>query len=274
MDLSSKLKLNNGVEMPYLGLGTFKMKDGEETYNAVKWALETGYRHIDTAAVYGNELSVGRAIKDSGLARSEIFVTTKLWNEDMRQGRQLTAIDESLKRLGLDFVDLYLIHWPVPGKYVESWKHLETIYKSGKTKAIGVSNFHIHHLEDIFAVSDIVPALNQCECSPELTQVELADFCKNKGIRFEPWSPMGQGNTLKEATIIALAEKYGRTPAQIILRWGLQRGFPNIPKSVSRERIQENAGIFDFELSDADFEAIFRINADKRYGASPETFNF
>ncbi|MCL2557712.1 MAG: aldo/keto reductase [Treponema sp.] len=273
MDLSSKVKLNNGVEMPYLGLGTFRMKDGEEAYSAVKWALELGYRHIDTAAIYGNEASVGRAIKDSGLARGEVFVTTKLWNEDMRQGRQLSAIDESLGRLGMDYVDLYLVHWPVPGKYVESWQKVLEIYKSGKARAVGVSNFHVHHLQDIFAVSDIAPAVNQCECSPELTQVELADYCKGKGILFEPWSPMGQGNTLKDPRIAALAEKYGKTPAQIILRWGLQRGFANIPKSSSKERITENAGIFDFELCDADFQALF-LSADKRYGADPESFDF
>jgi len=274
MDLSSKLKLNNGVEMPYLGLGTFKLQEGEEAYNAVKWAIEAGYRHIDTAAVYGNEVSVGRAIKDSGLPRNEIFVTTKLWNEDMRQGNQLKAIDESLNRLGLDFVDLYLIHWPVVGKYVESWKHLEGIYKSGKARAIGVSNFNIHHIEDILAVSDLVPTVNQCECSPELAQVELADYCKGKGIQFEPWSPMGQGNTLKSPVIVGVAAKYGKTPAQIILRWGLQRGFPNIPKSSSKARIKENAGIFDFELSDADFKEVCEMNTGKRYGSDPETFTF
>ena len=274
MNLSSRVKFNNGAEIPYLGLGVFKAKDGEETYNAVKWAIEAGYRHIDTAAIYGNEVSVGKAIKDSGIPRSDIFVTTKLWNEDQRSDNQLNAIDESLKRLGLDYVDLYLIHWPVKGKYVESWKKMEKIYRSGKARAVGISNFNIHHIEDILAVNDLVPAVNQCECSPELTQVELANYCKQKGIIFEPWSPLGQGNTLKDPKIIAVAQKYGKTPAQIILRWGLQRGFINIPKSSTKSRIEENSRIFDFELNDVDFKEIFTVNKDKRYGSDPETFTF
>jgi len=272
MNLSSKLKLNNGVEVPYLGLGTFMLEEGEQAYNAVKWALEIGYRHIDTAMIYRNEVSVGKAIKDSGIPRKEIFVTTKLWNDDMRQDNQLNAIDESLKRLGLDYVDLYLIHWPVRGKYVESWKKMEEIYKSGKTRAVGISNFNIHHIEDIRAVSDLVPAVNQSECSPELTQVELADYCKQKGIQFEPWAPLGKGETLKRPEMIAMAKKYGRTPAQIALRWGLQRDFFNIPKAAGRAKIEENAKIFDFELSEADFKELFTLDIDKRYGPDPETW--
>ena len=274
MNLSSRVKLNNGVEVPYLGLGVFKVEEGEETYNAVKWAIEAGYRYVDTAAVYGNEVSVGKAIKDSGIARKDIFVTTKLWNEDMRQNNQLKAIDESLKKLGLDYVDLYLIHWPVKGKYVESWKKMEQIYKSGKARAVGISNFNIHHIKDILEVSDLVPAVNQCECSPELTQVELADYCKQKGIQFQPWSPLGQGNTLKDPKIAAIAKKYGKSPAQIILRWDLQRGFINIPKSSNKSRIVENSKIFDFELKDADFKELFTLNKNKRYGPDPETFDF
>ena len=274
MNLESKVKLNNGVEMPYFGLGTFRSKDGEETYNAVKWAIEAGYKHIDTAAVYGNEASVGKAIKDSGIARGDIFITTKLWNEDMRQGTQLKAIDVSLEKLGLDYVDLYLIHWPVKGKYVESWKCMEQIYKSGKAKAVGVSNFHVHHLEDIFAASDLIPVINQCECSPELTQVELADYCKSRGIQFQPYSPLGQGNTLNDPKIGAIAKKYNKTPAQIILRWGLQRDFVNIPKSVTKSRIIENADIFNFELKAEDFNEIFTLNTGKRYCGDPDNFSF
>jgi len=274
MDLSSGLKLNNGVEVPYLGLGTFLSKDGQETYDAVKWALEIGYRHIDTAMIYGNEASVGKALKDSGIPRKEIFVTTKLWNEDMRQDNQLNAIDDSLKLLGLDYVDLYLIHWPVKGKYIESWKKMEEIYKSGKARAVGISNFNIHHIEDILAVSDLVPAVNQCECSPELTQVELADYCKQKGIQFEPWAPLGKAEILKRPEIVTMAGKYAKTPAQIVLRWGLQRGFINIPKSVNKPRLEENSKIFDFELADADFKELFTLNIDKRHGPDPETFDF
>ena len=274
MDLSSKVKLNNGVEIPYIGLGVFKAEEGDETYNAVKWAIEAGYRHIDTAAIYKNEASVGKAIQDSGIAREDIFVTTKLWNEDMRQGTELNAIDASLEKLRLDYIDLYLLHWPVKGKYVESWKKMEEIYKNGKARAIGISNCNIRHIEDILAASDLVPAVNQCECSPELTQVELADYCKQKGILFEPWSPLGQGNTLKHPKVLALAEKYSKSAAQIILRWGLQRGFVNIPKSSKKSRIEENSRIFDFELNNEDFKELFTLNADKRYGPDPETFTF
>jgi len=274
MDLSSKVKLNNGVEMPYLGLGVFLAKEGEETYNAVKWAIEAGYRHIDTAMIYGNEESVGRAIKDSKIARSDIFVTTKIWNEDMRQNNQEKAIDTSLKLLGLDYVDLYLIHWPVKEKYVETWKKMEVIYETGKARAVGVSNFNIHHIEEILSVSKLVPAVNQCECSPELTQEDLADYCKQKGIQFEPWGPLGQGNSVNNPEIAAIAKKYQKTPAQIILRWGFQRGFVNIPKSSNKTRIVENSKIFDFELDDADFNKIFTLNKNKRNGPDPETFDF
>ena len=272
--LSSRVKLNNGVEIPYLGLGTFQSQDGDQTYDAVKWAIEAGYRHIDTAAIYGNEVSVGKAIKDTGIARDEIFITTKLWNEDMRKDNQLQAIDASLERLGIDYVDLYLIHWPVKEKFVESWKKMEEIYKSGKARAVGISNFNIHHIESIMAVSDLLPAVNQCECSPELTQVELADYCKAKGIQFQPYSPLGQGNTLKNPKIIAIGEKYGKSAAQVILRWGYQRGFINIPKSITKSRIEENAQIFDFELSDEDFNEMFTMNNGTRYCADPETFTF
>ena len=274
MDLSSRIKLNNGVEIPYLGLGVFRAEEGDEAYTAVKWAIETGYRHIDTAAAYKNEASVGKAIKDSGIARKDIFVTTKLWNEDQRQDNQLKAIDASLQQLGLDYVDLYLIHWPVKGKFVESWKKMEEIYKSGKAKAVGISNFNIHHIEDLLASTDLIPAVNQCECSPELTQTELVDYCQQKGILFEPWAPLGKGITLQDPKIVAMAEKYGRTPSQIVLRWGLQRGFANIPKSVNKSRIEENCKIFDFELNDADFRDLFTLNKDKRYGPDPETFDF
>ena len=192
----------------------------------------------------------------------------------MREDNQLNAIGDSLKRLGLDYVDLYLIHWPVVGKYVESWKKMEEIYKGGKAKAVGVSNFNIHHIEDVLAASDLVPAVNQYECSPELTMVELADYCKQNGIQFEPWAPLGKGSTLKLPEITAMAEKYKKTPAQIILRWGLQRGFFNIPKSVKKPRIEGNSKIFDFKLEDADFKALFALKKNKRYGPDPETFDF
>lgn len=274
MNLSSTLKLNNGVDIPLIGLGVFRSEEGDETYNAVKYAIEAGYCHIDTAAVYGNEKSVGRAIKDSGIKRGDIFVTTKLWNEDMRRGRQYEAFEESLEKLGLDYVDLYLIHWPVKGEYVKSWKVLERIYKEGRARAVGVSNFHIHHLEDIFAASDLVPAVNQVECHPELTQVELVLYTQSKGIVFEPWSPLGAGQLINNETLVSLAKKYNKTSAQLILKWGLQRGFINIPKSVHKERIIQNAQVFDFTVSDEDMAEIFKLNADRRTGADPENFSF
>ncbi|MCL2774823.1 MAG: aldo/keto reductase [Oscillospiraceae bacterium] len=274
MNLSSTLKLNNGVDIPLLGLGVFKSKEGDEAYNAVRYAIEAGYKHIDTAAVYGNEVSVGKAIKDSGIKREGIFITTKLWNDSQRQGNQYEAFEESLERLGVDYVDLYLIHWPVKGKYVESWKVLERIYKEGRARSVGVSNFHIHHLEDVFAASDLVPAVNQVECHPWLTNIEIADYCQKRGIIFEPWSPLGTGLLLEDETLKNIAQKYNKTTAQLILKWGLQRGFINIPKSAHKDRIIQNAQIFDFTITDSDMAEIFKLNINKRTGADPETFTF
>ncbi|MCL2158060.1 MAG: aldo/keto reductase [Oscillospiraceae bacterium] len=274
MDLSSTLTLNNKLEMPILGLGVFKSAEGEETYNAVRYAIEAGYKHIDTAAVYGNERSVGRAIADVGIKREDIFITTKLWNEDMRRGRQYEAFEESLEKLGTDYVDLYLIHWPVKGEYVKSWKVLEKIYNEGRARAVGVSNFHIHHLEDVFAASDLVPAVNQVECHPWLTQTELVDYTQKKGIVFEPWSPLGAGQLVENETLAAIAKKYGKSVPQLILKWGLQRGFVNIPKSVNKDRIIANSKIFDFEIGEADMAEIFGLNINKRTGADPDNFGF
>jgi len=274
MNLSSTVKLNNGVEIPVLGLGVFRSPEGDETYNAVRYAIDAGYKHIDTAMIYRNEVSVGKAIKDSGIKRGDIFITTKLWNEDMRQGTQYQAFEESLERLQIDYVDLYLIHWPVRGKYVESWKILEKIYAEGRARAVGVSNFHIHHLEDIFAASDLIPAVNQVECHPWLTQVELVDYCQNKGILFEPWSPLGAGQLIENEVLKAIAQKYNKSVAQLILKWGLQRGFINIPKSTNKDRIIENSRIFDFTIADDDMAEMFTLNINKRTGADPETFTF
>jgi len=274
MNLSSTKKLNNGVEMPYLGLGVFKSQEGDEVRNAVISAIEAGYRHIDTAAVYGNEVGVGKGIKDSGIKREDIFITTKLWNEEQRKDNQYNAFEASLERLGVDYVDLYLIHWPVKGKYVESWKILERIYKEGRARAVGVSNFHVHHLEDVFAVSDLVPAVNQVECHPELTQVELVKYCQSKGIAWEPWSPLGAGTLFNNETIKNIGAKYNKSIAQVILRWGLQLDYINIPKSVNKNRIIENSQIFDFELAQSDMEAIFALNINRRTGGDPETFTF
>ena len=276
MDLQTRIQLNNGVQMPVLGLGVFLSKDGEETYNAVRWALEAGYRHIDTAAVYGNEESVGRAIRDSGIPREELFVTTKLWNTRIRAHEEEQAFAESLRKLQMDYVDLYLIHWPVREAqgYVRAWSKMEAFNKQGRARAIGVSNYHVHHLQDLLAVADVPPALNQVECHPELTQVELSDFCREKGIAFEPWSPLGRGKLLENETLKDIAKAHGKTTAQVILRWGLQRGFVNIPKSVHKERIEQNAQLFDFALSQGEMERIFALNKNERVGSDPETFNF
>jgi len=278
MDINTTKKLNNGVEIPLLGFGVYQAKEGEEAVNAVRWALEAGYRHIDTAAVYQNEESVGRAIIESGIPRDKIFLTTKLWNDDMRKGRQKEAFEESLKRLKTDYVDLYLIHWPVAGKYKESWKVLEELYQSGKVRAIGVSNFHKSHLDDLLADAKVVPAVNQVECHPWLNQEPLFDYCNKLNIAFEAWSPRcgtGTGKALlNDERLKAIAAKYNKSAAQVILRWDLQRGIITIPKSVHKERIFANTDIFDFELSKEDMSIINEMNENKRVGPDPDNFNF
>jgi len=259
-----------------LGLGVFKAPEGSAARQAVLWALEAGYRHIDTAAIYGNEASVGEGLTLSGLDRKDVFITTKLWNEDMRQGRQEAAFHDSLKRLKLDYVDLYLIHWPVPGKYEESWKVMEKLYKEGKIRAIGVSNFHRHHLESLEKIAEVMPMVNQIECHPLLKQQELVEYCQSKNMAVTAWSPLGgQGSGLLDSPVLKeIAGRYGKSPAQIILRWDLQRGIITIPKSVHKERIQQNADIFDFELSTSDMNAINAMNKDQRTGADPDNFHF
>ena len=276
MDLNTRKKLNNGVEMPIFGLGVYKSADGEETYNAVRWALDAGYRHIDTAAMYGNEASVGRAIRDSGIAREDIFVTTKLWNTEIREHNEENALNESLKKLGMDYVDLYLIHWPVREEqgYIRAWKKLEQFNRDGRCRAIGVSNYNIHHLEDVLKVADIIPALDQVECHPYLAQKDLQAFCEQHGIALGPWSPLGRGRLLDDEVLTALAAKYGKTTAQIVLRWDVQRGFINIPKSVHKERIIANAQVFDFSLTVQDMQKIFALDQDLHFGSNPETFTF
>ncbi|GCE28994.1 oxidoreductase [Dictyobacter alpinus] len=271
--ITDTTKLNNGVNMPWLGFGVFQTKEGDEVINAVRDALETGYRSIDTAAAYGNETGVGTAIKQSGVSRNELFITTKLWNANQGYDSTLRAFDESRKKLGIDVVDLYLIHWPVKGKYKDTWKAMEKLYRDGSIRAIGVSNFQVHHLNDLFESSEVVPAVNQIELHPLLSQTELRTFCQQKGIQVEAWSPLIQGNhdlpLLKE-----LADTYHKTPAQIILRWDLQHGIVTIPKSIHTERIRENADVFDFTLSDADMQRLDGLNRNERTGADPDNFNF
>ncbi len=275
-DLNCKTKLNNGVEMNWIGLGVFRVEEGNDVYDAVRCALDAGYRSIDTAAVYKNEEGVGRAIADSGIARKELFITTKVWNEDQRNGNIEAAFETSLKKLGLDYVDLYLVHWPVKEKYVATWKELEKLYQNKRTRAIGVSNFNIHHLEDIFNASDIVPAVNQVECHPYLSQKELLNFCKSNNIQLEAWAPLvgGKINIHEDPVIQEIAKKYGKTTAQVILRWDIQCGIVTIPKSTNKGRIAENISIFDFALAEEDMKKIDGLNMDKRFGSDPETFTF
>jgi diketogulonate reductase-like aldo/keto reductase len=270
---TESIELHNGVKMPQLGLGVWQTKDGDEVIHAVKSSIEAGYRSIDTAAVYGNEEGVGVAIKESGIAREELFITTKVWNSSQGYDSTLKAFEESRKKLDLDIIDLYLVHWPVKGKYKETWRALEQLYKDGAVRAIGVSNFQVHHLEDVIAGSEIVPMVNQIELHPRLSQVELRNFCQANRIQVEAWSPLMQGN-LDIPVLSKLAAKHSKTPAQIILRWDLQKGIIVIPKSVNAKRIQENAAIFDFTLSVEDIAELDALNENHRFGADPDNFNF
>jgi len=263
--------LNNGVKMPQLGFGVWQVPDDQAT-EVVSKALEVGYRAIDTAMIYRNEVGVGQAIKQSSIAREDLFITTKVWNSDQGFDNTLRAFDESLERLGLDYVDLYLIHWPTPkyDQYVETYQAMERIYREGRAKAIGVCNFHIEHLERLLKETDVVPAVNQVECHPYLTQVELKKFCAEHQIYVEAWSPLEQGgDVLKDEAIVKIAEAHGKTPAQVIIRWHLQEGTIVIPKSVTPTRIEENFRVFDFTLSDAEMEAIHKLNKNRRRGSDP-----
>lgn len=266
--------LNNGLKMPWLGFGVFQIPDGQDVEHAVQAALDIGYRSIDTAAVYGNEHGVGKAIRESGISREDIFLTTKVWNDDQRTKRTLAAFEESLERLKTDYVDLYLIHWPVKGFYQETWQVMHDIYQSGRAKAIGVSNFLVHHLKDILSESQIVPTVNQVEFHPYLVQPELLQFCKAHKIQFEAWSPLMQGQIVNVEAAQKLAEKYEKTPAQIVLRWNLQHEVVTIPKSSRPNRIEENAQIFDFELSPEDMELLNALDQGKHFGPDPANFNF
>lgn len=273
-NLQGSFKLHNGVEMPYLGLGVYLSENGKEVTQAVEWALEGGYRHVDTASIYKNEEGVGEGLRNSGLPRQEQFVVSKVWNSDQGFDSTHRAYDESLKRLKLEQLDLYLIHWPVKGKFTDTWRALEKIYQEGRVRAIGVSNFLQHQLEELLEVAEIVPMVNQMEFHPYLVQQNLLDFCADKGIQYEAWSPLMQGHIFDLDPLKELAEKYGKTIAQIVLRWDLQKGVVTIPKSVKKERILGNAALFDFELSAADVAILDQLNRNQRFGPDPDTFDF
>ena len=274
MDISSTTTLNNGIKMPWFGLGVFRAEEGEEVENAVSVALEHGYRSIDTAAVYQNERGVGKAIKDSGIKREEIFLTSKVWNTDQGYHSTFKAYEESLEKLQTDYLDLYLIHWPKGERSIETWKAMEELYEDKKVRAIGVSNFLLHHLIEFLPQCKVKPAVNQVEFHPELFQPELYNFCKENNIQQEAWSPIMKGRVMDIPVIQALAAKYSKTPVQIVLRWDIQNGVVTIPKSVTPERIISNADIFDFELTDEDISKIDRLDKNSRIGGHPDTINF
>lgn len=269
------ITLNNGLKMPQLGFGVWQVSD-EQATPAVKKALEVGYRSIDTAMIYGNEKGVGRAIKESNVPREELFITTKVWNADHGYENTLKAFDASLERLGLDYIDLYLIHWPTPkyDQYVDTYKAMEKIYKDGRSKAIGVCNFDIEHLERLLNECEVVPVVNQVERHPYFQQRELQDFCEKHHIIIEAYSPLMNGkDVLNDSVVKEIAKAYGKTAAQVILRWHLQTGVITIPKSVTPSRIEENFDVFDFELTAEDMEKMAALDRNLRIGAVPSEFN-
>ncbi len=271
--LDSTVELLNGVGMPRLGLGVYRTKEGEEVELAVEAALKAGYRSVDTAAIYGNEAGVGKAVRASGIPRGRLFITSKVWNTDQGYDSTLKAFDASLERLGMDYLDMYLIHWAVKGKYKETYRAMEELYHQGRVRAIGVCNFQIHHLEDLMGSCRIKPMVNQVELHPLFTQKKLLMFCRKEGIQVESWRPLMNGK-LDVPLLAELSAKYGKTPAQIVIRWHLQQGLVTIPKSVRESRIRENADVFGFELSPEDMNRIDGLNEDRRLGADPDHFNF
>jgi diketogulonate reductase-like aldo/keto reductase len=260
----SSTLLNNGVEIPRLGLGVYQAPLGESTLRAVKYALDVGYRHIDTAWLYGNEGDVGKAILESSIEREEIFITTKVWNSDQGYRSTLAACERSLQRLGLAYVDLYLIHWPVEGQNNNTWKAMIQLLREGKTRTIGVSNYEIFHLQKIFQNFDVIPSVNQVEFHPFLYQEKLLEFCKNSNIQLEAYSPLTRGQRLNHPTLVDLAKKYDKSPAQILIRWSLQHGLVVIPKSIRKDRIRENIQVFDFQLEETDMKLLNSLNEDLR----------
>ncbi|MEK4669082.1 aldo/keto reductase [Niallia sp. FSL R7-0271] len=276
--LQDTVALANGVKMPWLGLGVFQVEDGATVVESVRAAIKNGYRSIDTAAIYQNEAGVGQGIKEgielAGISREDLFITSKVWNDDLGYEKTLAAFEASLEKLGLDYLDLYLIHWPKAGKYKEAWRALETLYKNKKVKAIGVSNFQVHHLEDLMKDAEIMPMINQVELHPKLTQTEVRAFCQSHGIQVEAWSPLMQGQLLDHELLKSIGAKYNKSVAQVIIRWDLQNGIITIPKSIKEHRIIENADVFDFILTDKEMEKITELNENLRVGPDPDNFDF
>ena len=268
------ITLNNGVEMPLLGLGVFQSGDGQEVINAINWAFATGYRLIDTAASYGNEEGVGAAVRNSAIPREQIFVTTKVWNSAQREDRVLAAFDESLAKLGLAYVDLYLVHWPVAGKYKATWRHLEALMATGRVRAIGVSNFMPHHLDDLMQDATITPAVNQIEYHPRLQQPELIAACRNYGIVPQAWSPIMKGRVMDIPELVEIGRRHGKNAVQITLKWMLQQQISTIPKSAREGRIRDNGDLFDFTLTDAEMAQISSLDKGQRVGPDPDNFSF
>ena len=273
-DIHGTVELRNGIAMPYFGLGVYQTREGEEVRQAVHYALEAGYRHIDTAALYGNERGVGQATAASGISRDKIFVTSKVWNSDQGYESTLRAFEKSLSLLRFDYLDLYLIHWPVKGKYIQTWKALEELYDQKAVRAIGVSNFLRHHLEDLIRHCREIPMVNQMEFHPFLVQQDLLDYCGEQKIRYEAWSPLMRGKIMNVPELQSLAKKYTKDVAQLVLRWNLQKDVVTIPKSVHKERIISNSQIFDFEITQGDMKAIDRLDSHERIDADPDNFDF
>lgn len=266
--------LHNGVEMPTLGLGVWKMENNDEVKTAVQAAIDAGYKAIDTAAAYKNEEGVGAAIKASSTPREDLFITSKVWNDDQGYESTLKAFEDTVTKLGVDTLDLYLIHWPVEGKYKETWKAMEKLYKDGRIRAIGVSNFHPAHLEDLMKDAEIKPMVNQVEFHPLLNQQELRDYCNQHSIQMEAWSPLAQGKLLDNDVVKQIADQHGKSTAQVIIRWDLEHEIVTIPKSSNPERIKQNFDVFDFELTKDDIRAIDELNQNERMGPDPDHFDF
>lgn len=272
--IDSRVTLNDDNTMPWLGLGVFKSEAGAETRSAVQWALDAGYRHIDTAALYANEASVGDGLRDSGVARDDVFITTKVWNTDQGYEPALRAFDASVAELGIDVVDLFLIHWPVPsgGLAGETWRALEKLQSEGRVRSIGVSNFEPHHLDELMASASVRPTVNQVELHPYLQQNALQEYCAEQDIQLEAWSPLAKGAVINDPVLQMIGDRHGKTPVQVTVRWMLQKAIVTIPKSVHRDRIIANADVFDFALSEGDMAKIAALDSDRRTGPHPDRF--